>query len=152
MWLCCAGFQLAISCLEWDKCPSCSESVVRPNQIIWQRAIQSLQCLQCRLHSHDRSLGAYIAQLVKALAEFTSMPGGLFSTPVSLVTYKPPALTVESAKPRLSIKVFTSKRIPYRFRRLYRLLLSKHSPITIVIQLTTIRSDGRVEVLLVTNT
>ena len=47
--------------------------------------------------------------------------GRLFSTPVSCVTYKPPAFTVESAEPRLNNKVLTSTRIPKRFRGLYRL-------------------------------
>ena len=48
-------------------------------------------------------------------------------------------------------KVLTSMRIPNRFRGLYRLHLSTQPPITIIMKLTTIRSDGRVEALLVTN-
>ena len=42
-------------------------------------------------------------------------------------------------------------RIPSRLRDLYRLHFSSHPPITIIMKLTTIRSDVRVEALLVTN-
>ena len=48
-------------------------------------------------------------------------------------------------------KVLISMRIPNRFRGLYRLHLSTQPPITIVMKLTTIRSDGRVEAILITN-
>ena len=41
--------------------------------------------------------------------------------------------------------------IPNRFRGLYRLHLSTQPPITTIMKLTTIRSDGRVEALLITN-
>ena len=78
--------------------------------------------------------------------------GGLFSTPVSGVPYEPPALTVESAESRQGNKVLTSKRIPDRSRGLYHLYLSTHSPITIIMKLTTIRSNSRVEAIFVTNT
>ena len=77
--------------------------------------------------------------------------GGLFSTPVSGVAYQPPAPTVESAEPILRNNVLTSMRIPICFRRLYRLHFSTQPPITIIMKLTTIWSDGRVEALLITN-
>ena len=76
---------------------------------------------------------------------------GLFSTPISGVPYEPPALAVGSAGPRLSNKVLTSTRIPNRFHRLYRLHPSSHSPFTFITKLITIRSDVRVEALLITN-
>ena len=82
--------------------------------------------------------------------ELTSF-GGLFSTPVSGVPYEPPALTVESAEPRLSNTVITPMGIPNRFCGLYRLHPSIKLPIIIIMKLTTIRSDERVEALLITN-
>lgn len=78
--------------------------------------------------------------------------GGRNPIPASGVPYKPPALTVESVEPRLSNTfVFTSMRIPYRFRSLYRLHLQINSPVLTIMKLATIRSDGRVKALLITN-
>ena len=71
--------------------------------------------------------------------------------PVSGVPYEPPALTVESAEPRLSNTIRTSMGIPNHARGLYRLHISAHPPNTIIMKLTTIRSDGRVEALLITH-
>ena len=60
--------------------------------------------------------------------------GRLFPTPFSGVPYEPPAFTVESAVPRLISKNLTFMMIPFRFRSLYRLHLSTHSPITIIMK------------------
>ena len=85
------------------------------------------------------------------IAFISVVSGGRNSTPVSGIPYEPPALTVESAELKLSNTVLNLMRIPNRTRRLYCLHISAHPPNTIIMKLTTIRSDGRLEALLITH-